>query len=687
MKPRLLFLILFFAAPWLVNAQNLTISRVAKCPEAVYGPSSFTIGDTVYIVNGTTARLGNPPMTMTQSVWAYNSQTNSWTQKSNFPGLSMYDGGGFAIGGYGYIVNGFDSTASGSGSNALWQYNPATDSWVQKSPFPASARYDDAWFVLNNKAYVACGFKPYSNDLWEYDPSTDTWTQKASFPGDARETPVHFVLNGYAYVGMGAAYNPYTSGWVFESDMYKYDPSADSWTQLNYFPYQALAGTYSVVINNQVYLINGAYESSFSTFQSQIASDIWQYNAGSDSWSLWGVFPDSATGDGRFGVTSTGAYFGLGTFDATTYPLTGDFWRFGPGTVPYSCTATIKAMYVNSGERNFQAGGNFSAAAQLNWNFGDSTTGSGTSVFHNFSAPGTYVVSLIVNDTAISCTDTVMDTIVIGGLDTCSVTINSTNIGPDYTLAATPTGAGPFTYVWTIPGDPYFYDITPDPWILLPADTPVVFCLTITDTTGCQASVCDTVTYVPTSYPCQTYIYVAPDPNYPGVYDCYVFHTGATPIGYLWNFGDGDTSTQQYPTHSYAAPGFYNICLTITDSANCVSTFCDSAFYALKVGGGPMTQLNSYSGQGHGATTAIQNTGNIMGITVFPNPTNDELTISVNGNKIDKAIIYSTEGQIVEEFESPASNKVSVQQLAAGMYFIDVKVGENSGRVRFVKTN
>src|SRR5690606_15540869 len=37
-------------------------------------------------------------------------------------------------------------------------------------------------------------------------------------------------------------------------------------------------------------------------------------------------------------------------------------------------------------------------------------------------------------------------------------------------------------------------------------------------------------------------------------------------LQYLWDFGDGNTSTQAYPSHIYASIGVYNLCLTVTDS-------------------------------------------------------------------------------------------------------------------------
>jgi gliding motility-associated-like protein len=43
--------------------------------------------------------------------------------------------------------------------------------------------------------------------------------------------------------------------------------------------------------------------------------------------------------------------------------------------------------------------------------------------------------------------------------------------------------------------------------------------------------------------------------------------TGAT--NYQWNFGNGNTSTQQSPSHQYAAPGTYNVTLTVSTAAGC----------------------------------------------------------------------------------------------------------------------
>jgi len=41
-----------------------------------------------------------------------------------------------------------------------------------------------------------------------------------------------------------------------------------------------------------------------------------------------------------------------------------------------------------------------------------------------------------------------------------------------------------------------------------------------------------------------------------------------TPYGYSWSFGDGYTSTQANPTHTFLLGGVYNTCVSITDSTS-----------------------------------------------------------------------------------------------------------------------
>jgi gliding motility-associated-like protein len=49
-------------------------------------------------------------------------------------------------------------------------------------------------------------------------------------------------------------------------------------------------------------------------------------------------------------------------------------------------------------------------------------------------------------------------------------------------------------------------------------------------------------------------------------------------ISTAWNFGDGNTSTAQDPTHNFSNPGTYLVQLNVTTQNNCSSTYTDTVF-------------------------------------------------------------------------------------------------------------
>ncbi|WP_205509261.1 PKD domain-containing protein [Longitalea arenae] len=49
--------------------------------------------------------------------------------------------------------------------------------------------------------------------------------------------------------------------------------------------------------------------------------------------------------------------------------------------------------------------------------------------------------------------------------------------------------------------------------------------------------------------------------------------TAGNIVSWQWNFGDGATSTEQSPSHTYTNTGFYNVSLTVTSSTGCRSVY------------------------------------------------------------------------------------------------------------------
>jgi hypothetical protein len=64
----------------------------------------------------------------------------------------------------------------------------------------------------------------------------------------------------------------------------------------------------------------------------------------------------------------------------------------------------------------------------------------------------------------------------------------------------------------------------------------------------------------------------------------YGVNNGGSPVvAWFWEFGDGQTSTQQNPTHYYAAGGSYKVCLTILATNNHGETCCERICYEVEV--------------------------------------------------------------------------------------------------------
>jgi len=85
--------------------------------------------------------------------------------------------------------------------------------------------------------------------------------------------------------------------------------------------------------------------------------------------------------------------------------------------------------------------------------------------------------------------------------------------------------------------------------------------LVATSSTGCSSTITHNVTVTASAVASFTYV-----PNTCGNKIVAFTSTAVSASSYLWNFGDGNTSTSANPSHTYAADGSYSVTLTINGS-------------------------------------------------------------------------------------------------------------------------
>ncbi len=227
--------------------------------------SCFVIGDDAYVVNpddGTTRR--------------YNQPANTWSLAATLPfAPERFNSTAFAVNGKGYVGLGYGEPSNGvfETFNDWWEYDPATNGWTKKHNFPGGRRNSSAGFAVDGKGYVCSGEKrtgnvdSYPNDLWQYDPTSDTWVQKANMPGlGFAATGLDGIVNSGVHYGFVVAGGP--GGCLL------YNPATDTWGTLPDVPGGSRHNFAAFMINRSL-VIGGGSGGSFGYGRMDVHSLNW----------------------------------------------------------------------------------------------------------------------------------------------------------------------------------------------------------------------------------------------------------------------------------------------------------------------------------------------------------------------------------------------------------------------------
>jgi PKD repeat protein/pimeloyl-ACP methyl ester carboxylesterase len=226
---------------------------------------------------------------------------------------------------------------------------------------------------------------------------------------------------------------------------------------------------------------------------------------------------------------------------------------------------------------------------------------------------------------------------------------------------------GPDTYAWNFPGGTPATSNLPNPTVTYAADGVYSAILVAANETSSD-------TFTRTDY---VEIFTTPSPSftYDGASGGTVIFNNETQFSgdvpdYIWNFGDGETSVETSPIHTFSANATYEVTLTATNQCGATTT----------------TQTINLT------TVATADPRSELAMALSPNPTKDIINLEVSGNFYGQlsATIINQIGQSVANRTLSKNNRTSsfsfaVAELTPGIYHLRLTAPSMSRTVQFVK--
>lgn len=313
--------------------------------------------------------------------------------------------------------------------------------------------------------------------------------------------------------------------------------------------------------------------------------------------------------------------------------------------------------------------------------FGDNTSATFTNFIgtsHTYSASGNYFFYMQVanSPSCISIYSTMLNVVV----QSCSLNANFAHSVNGGTVSFNNTSVGTSTstqYYWDFGNFNNSFQQNPAPEVYLYNGTYTVS-LTVLDSVQffCSSTITKTITI--TNAPCyvnSTFAMAKDSSALPAiVWNAYPnYPLNVTSV--TWSWGDNSTSNALYPSHTYSAAGFYNICLTVSVSCGSQSTTCFNASINRSSENNAIATVNVIN-----QTTGLaQLTGDPLSeVVIYPNPNNGQFTLNGIDKRIQRITVLNMLGQSVYTQEVNEQEKLDLNlDLPKGIYF--VQMGNASG--------
>lgn len=596
------------------NSETFSISVLPETPSPLsrYYNTAAVISSKLYLIGGASVLCVDVLDLLSQTFYEPNPKFPDYVR-------------GAAIFSYNnklYVVDGgFYSPLSGN----VYEFDPSTNSWLQKNGVDPQPRIYFGFGQFNNQLVVSSGMNTSGavlSSAYIYDPSSDSFSQiVGAVDPNPSILPASVVYNGKLYLFGGRTTPSNPNSLIAKTRIL--DISSGTFTLGPDLPY-ALEDASAVAINDKIYIFGG----STLIAPDYINKNVIVFDPSSQTFTTSTSIPypcygSSATSVGSYAIFDSGYYLFYSTninnlsggplpyiqvFDTQTntfttlprpiartnhssivlgnkfYSTCGDdgYWpesRLDIADVLssgcfFTCSATaspengIAPLTVNF--TSSVSGSGCSGSPSFNWNFGDGSTSTEQNPTHIYQDNGNYNWTLTVTWGGVSCSKS--GTISVGG---CSVTCEATvspltgDVPLTVNFSASSTSIGcttEVTYEWDF-GDgiksneqntSHTYNSAGNYTYSLTAKADSSECvktgiITVTSPSSCILT-CEAVANPSSGNAPLSVTFTGGESHS----NC----TG-TPQ-FLWDFGDGYTSTEKITTHTYSNGGTFNWTFTVT---------------------------------------------------------------------------------------------------------------------------
>jgi PKD repeat protein len=287
-------------------------------------------------------------------------------------------------------------------------------------------------------------------------------------------------------------------------------------------------------------------------------------------------------------------------------------------------------------------------ATQYLWDFGDGSASAQQNPLHIYSSPGTYTVCMIATNNCGS--DSTCNSVTI----TCDLPItdwSETSSGYDATFTDLST-QNPSSWLWDFGDGNTSTQQNPTHTYSTPGTYTV--CLTTTNSCGSD-STCYSVDIVCDS-PAADWTQTTQ-----GFDVSFTDQSTQGATSWLWDFGDGNTSTQQNPMHTYSSTGTYLVCLTSTNDCGSDSTCTNVSI-----------------------SDASIFEQNLVSVEMYPNPVENVLSVELPSEHCVLRI-YDATNRLISQLESMGTTEIDTRDFARGLYTVKVLTESKQMIGKFIK--